>query len=57
MVLRELVRVCKKYLTEFMMILVPFVWPLRGVNGTNVMMDRERAAEKAATEFKIVPGH
>jgi SAM-dependent methyltransferase len=45
-----------EYLTEFMMSLFPLVWLLRRVKGTNVTMDRERAAEKAANEFKIVPG-
>jgi SAM-dependent methyltransferase len=45
-----------EYLTEFMMSLFPLVWLLRRVKGGDVVMDRERAAEKAATEFKIVPG-
>jgi SAM-dependent methyltransferase len=45
-----------EYLTEFMMSLFPLVWFLRRVKNGDAMVDRERAAEKAATELKIVPG-
>jgi SAM-dependent methyltransferase len=44
-----------EYLTEFMMSLFPLVWLLRRIKGGSGMMDRERAAQKAANELTVVP--
>jgi SAM-dependent methyltransferase len=44
-----------EYLTEFMMSLFPLLWLVRRIKGGSGMMDRERAAEKAATELKVIP--
>jgi len=44
-----------EYLTEFMMSLFPLVWFLRRVNGGHTTTDPKKAAERAATELKIVP--
>jgi SAM-dependent methyltransferase len=44
-----------EYLTEFMMSLFPLLWLVRRIKGGSGMMDRERAAKKAANELTIVP--
>lgn len=44
-----------EYLTQFMMTIFPLVWLLRRVRG-GAAMEHDKAFEKAATEFKIVPG-
>jgi 2-polyprenyl-3-methyl-5-hydroxy-6-metoxy-1,4-benzoquinol methylase len=44
-----------EYLTEFMMSLFPLLWLLRRVCRGSAVMNREKAAEKAASELRIVP--
>jgi hypothetical protein len=44
-----------EYLTQFMMSLFPLVWLTRRMRAGDAEADRERAAERAATELKIVP--
>jgi SAM-dependent methyltransferase len=44
-----------EYLTQFMMSLFPLVWLRRRTDDGSAVKDRNRAAEKAANELKVVP--